>query len=45
LGRSKPEYVRMFSLTQADLQLRIVDCAAGPASQLSTPSSPPKVTE
>jgi hypothetical protein len=32
LGRSKPKYVRIFSLTQADLQLRIVNCAAGPAS-------------
>ncbi|HXJ16475.1 MAG TPA: SAM-dependent methyltransferase [Candidatus Polarisedimenticolia bacterium] len=31
-GRSFDEYVRMFDLTEADLQSRILDCAAGPAS-------------
>lgn len=31
-GRSLPEYTRMFDLTPGDLQLRILDCAGGPAS-------------
>jgi hypothetical protein len=31
-GRSLDEYVRMFSLTDADLRSRILDCAGGPAS-------------
>ncbi|HEY1303510.1 MAG TPA: hypothetical protein VGF24_08185 [Vicinamibacterales bacterium] len=31
-GRSFDEYRRMFALTDADLQLTIVDCGAGPAS-------------
>jgi hypothetical protein len=31
-GRSFDEYRRMFALTDEDLQLRIIDCGAGPAS-------------
>lgn len=31
-GRSMEEYVRMFNLTSKDCQLRILDCAGGPAS-------------
>lgn len=31
-GRSLEEYVRMFDLSASDLQSRILDCAAGPAS-------------
>lgn len=31
-GRSLGEYVRMFDLTDTDLQSRILDCAGGPAS-------------
>lgn len=31
-GRSKAEYVAMFSLTNGDLSGRILDCAGGPAS-------------
>lgn len=31
-GRSLPEYIRMFNLTPSDLQLKILDCASGPAS-------------
>ncbi len=31
-GRSMEEYVRMFNLTPRDLQLKILDCAGGPAS-------------
>jgi hypothetical protein len=31
-GRSFDEYRRMFSLTEADLRLRIVGCGDGPAS-------------
>ena len=31
-GRSFDEYQRMFALTEDDLQLRILDCGAGPAS-------------
>src|SRR5262245_9005978 len=31
-GRSFDEYQRMFALTDADLELRIVDCGGGPAS-------------
>ncbi len=31
-GRSLDEYVRMFDLTPADLDSRILDCAGGPAS-------------
>jgi hypothetical protein len=31
-GRSFDEYVRMFALTQTDLQCKILDCAAGPSS-------------
>ncbi|MBW4681894.1 MAG: SAM-dependent methyltransferase [Microcoleus vaginatus WJT46-NPBG5] len=31
-GRSLDEYIRMFNLTPDDLRLRILDCAAGPAS-------------
>ena len=31
-GRSFEEYVRIFKLTQKDLELRILDCGAGPAS-------------
>ena len=31
-GRSFEEYVRMFALTERDLKLRILDCAAGPSS-------------
>jgi hypothetical protein len=31
-GRSLDEYVRMFDLTDANLQSRILDCAAGPSS-------------
>jgi hypothetical protein len=31
-GRSLSEYVRMFDLSPADLQSRILDCAGGPAS-------------
>lgn len=31
-GRSYDEYVRMFDLSDADLNGRILDCAAGPAS-------------
>jgi hypothetical protein len=31
-GRSLDEYVRMFNLTAADLDSRILDCAAGPSS-------------
>lgn len=31
-GRSLAEYIKMFDLTSADLQLRILDCAGGPAS-------------
>lgn len=31
-GRSMEEYIKMFNLTHRDLQLRILDCAGGPAS-------------
>jgi hypothetical protein len=31
-GRSFDEYARMFSLSEGDLRLRIVDCGGGPAS-------------
>jgi hypothetical protein len=31
-GRSFEEYRRMFALSEADLQLRILGCADGPAS-------------
>lgn len=31
-GRSFDEYIRMFNLTPAELQLQILDCAGGPAS-------------
>ena len=31
-GRSMEEYIRMFNLTSRDFQLRILDCAGGPAS-------------
>jgi len=31
-GRSLAEYIRMFDLTEANLGLHILDCAAGPAS-------------
>ena len=31
-GRSFEEYVGMFALTERDLKLRILDCAAGPSS-------------
>ncbi|MGA3293015.1 MAG: SAM-dependent methyltransferase [Candidatus Acidiferrales bacterium] len=31
-GRAFDEYVRMFDLTPADLELRILDCAGGPAA-------------
>ncbi|NEP45104.1 MAG: SAM-dependent methyltransferase [Okeania sp. SIO2H7] len=31
-GRSFDEYIAMFDLTPADLQLKIIDCAGGPAS-------------
>jgi hypothetical protein len=31
-GRSFDEYIAMFDLTPADLKLKIIDCAAGPAS-------------
>ncbi|HEY9636046.1 MAG TPA: SAM-dependent methyltransferase [Coleofasciculaceae cyanobacterium] len=31
-GRSLEEYIRMFDLTDNDLQSQILDCAAGPAS-------------
>jgi hypothetical protein len=31
-GRSLDEYVRMFDLSPADLELKILDCAGGPAS-------------
>jgi hypothetical protein len=31
-GRSFDEYRRMFALTDSDLELKIVDCGAGPAS-------------
>jgi hypothetical protein len=31
-GRSAEEYVRMFGLTSKDLELKILDCAGGPAS-------------
>src|ERR1700752_578957 len=31
-GRSYDEYVRMFALSDADLRLRILGCADGPAS-------------
>src|SRR5262245_30407587 len=31
-GRSFDEYQRMFALTGDDLQLRLLDCGAGPAS-------------
>jgi len=31
-GRNLNEYVKMFSITSNDLQLRILDCAGGPAS-------------
>lgn len=31
-GRSLTEYVRMFHLTTDDLNLKIIDCASGPAS-------------
>jgi SAM-dependent methyltransferase len=31
-GRSSEEYIRMFDLTPDDLNLRILDCAGGPAS-------------
>ncbi len=31
-GRNFDEYIRMFKLTASDLQLKILDCASGPAS-------------
>ncbi|CAN1209052.1 SAM-dependent methyltransferase [Tumidithrix helvetica PCC 7403] len=31
-GRSLPEYIKMFALSDRDLSLSILDCAAGPAS-------------
>lgn len=31
-GRSVDEYIKMFNLTPDDLRLKILDCAAGPAS-------------
>ncbi|WP_026098277.1 hypothetical protein [Kamptonema formosum] len=31
-GRCMDEYIRMFDLTPADLQLSVLDCAGGPAS-------------
>lgn len=31
-GRNLDEYIRMFNLTASDLQLKILDCASGPAS-------------
>ncbi len=31
-GRCMDEYIRMFELTPADLQLSVLDCAGGPAS-------------
>ncbi len=31
-GRSAEEYIRMFGLTSKDLELKIIDCAGGPAS-------------
>jgi hypothetical protein len=31
-GRNFDEYIRMFNLTASDLQLKIIDCASGPAS-------------
>lgn len=31
-GRSAEEYIRMFGLTSKDLELKILDCAGGPAS-------------
>ncbi|MBD1841985.1 SAM-dependent methyltransferase [Cyanobacteria bacterium FACHB-63] len=31
-GRSRSEYIRMFDLTEADLQGKILDCGSGPAS-------------
>jgi hypothetical protein len=31
-GRNFDEYIRMFNLTESDLQLNILDCASGPAS-------------
>jgi len=31
-GRSLAEYIRMFDLSEADLGMRILDCAGGPAS-------------
>lgn len=31
-GRSAEEYIRMFNLTSKDLELKILDCAGGPAS-------------
>ena len=31
-GRSLQEYTAMFDLKASDLQLKILDCAAGPAS-------------
>ncbi len=31
-GRNLNEYIKMFNLTSAELQLKIIDCAGGPAS-------------